>query len=150
MDRDHEIWCVPYGFDDPYTALNGLCHVKGDFEGDVTTLNSNGCVMVASSFVGRLELFYGGNLTHSLGSGAQIFKELFESDPPSGIDPLVVAVAVQADVPAMGRTRNPTTFFTIGQAAHFARGGGGGGGGAGRRTAPSSHRRSHIRRASPS
>ena len=119
MDRNHEIWCVPYGFVHPYTALNGLCHVKGDFDGDVTTLNPGGCVMISSSFVGRLELFYGGNLTHSIGSGALIFREPFESEQPSAIDQLVVPVAVQADAPAKGRTRNPTTFFTIGQAADF-------------------------------
>ena len=74
MDRNHEIWCVPYGFVHPYTALNGLCHVKGDFEGDVTALNPDGCVMISSSFVDCLEFFYGGKLTHSLGSGALIFR----------------------------------------------------------------------------
>ena len=53
-DPQHEIWCVPDGFEKEFESLNGLCAVTGPFTAG--NLNPQGVVIRISSDVGRLHM----------------------------------------------------------------------------------------------
>ena len=108
LDPQHEIWCVPSGFDEEFVALNGLCTVTGPFAAG--NLNPQGVVIRISSDVGRLHVAPGSSLSFDEGNGAHFYKEECIVERPQNCETVAEKVGtVETEENDLGRrVRKPT------------------------------------------